>query len=118
MSDSGEINSPSTIRLGLRENLSQFSLLVLVNAYCDHEDRSGRTEIARPGLNEFAGYLAVGATAFVTGYIAAATHTLRPDPFYLGIGYAVFGLALSVLAIRDTSEHVRLDEIKHDGAYQ
>ena len=61
------------------------------------------------GLNEFAGYLAVGATAFVTGYIAAATHTLRPDPFYLGIGYAVLGLALSVLAIRDTSEHVRLE---------
>ena len=65
------------------------------------------------GLNEFAGYLAVGATAFVTGYIAAATHTLRPDPFYLGIGYAVFGLALSVLAIRDTSEHVRLEAGKH-----
>jgi MFS family permease len=64
------------------------------------------------GLNEFAGYLAVGATAFVTGYIAAATHVLRPDPFYLGIGYAVLGLALSVLVIRDTSEHVRLEADK------
>src|SRR6266850_2485610 len=58
------------------------------------------------GLNEFAGYLAVGTTAFVTGYIAAATHALRPDPFYLGIAYAMPGLALSVLVIRDTSEHV------------
>jgi MFS family permease len=65
------------------------------------------------GLNEFAGYLAVGTTAFVTGYIAAATHNLRPDPFYLGIGYAVLGLTLSVLAIRDTSEHVRLEAGKH-----
>jgi MFS family permease len=64
------------------------------------------------GLNEFAGYLAVGATAFVTGYIAAATHALRPDPFYLGIGYAVLGLTLSVLVIRDTSEHVRLEADK------
>jgi len=64
------------------------------------------------GLNEFAGYLAVGATAFLTGYIAAATHALRPDPFYLGIGYAVLGLALSVLVIRDTSEHVRLEADK------
>ena len=62
------------------------------------------------GLNEFAGYLAVGTTAFVTGYIAAATHALRPDPFYLGIAYAMPGLALSVLVIRDTSEHVRLDK--------
>jgi MFS family permease len=65
------------------------------------------------GLNEFAGYLAVGATAFATGYIAAATHALRPDPFYLGIGYAVFGLALSVFAIGDTSAHVQLEAGKH-----
>jgi MFS family permease len=64
------------------------------------------------GLNEFAGYLAVGATAFVTGYIAATTHALRPDPFYIGIAYAVLGLALSVLVIRDTSEHVRLEAEK------
>jgi MFS family permease len=65
------------------------------------------------GLNEFAGYLAVGVTAFATGYVAAATHALRPDPFYLGIGYAVFGLALSVFAIRDTSGHVSLEADKH-----
>lgn len=65
------------------------------------------------GLNEFAGYLAVGATAFVTGYIAAATHTLRPDPFYLGIGYAVLGFALSVFVVKDTTEHVRLEADKH-----
>jgi MFS family permease len=65
------------------------------------------------GLNEFAGYLAVGATAFVTGYIAAVTHSLRPDPFYIGIIYAVLGLALSISVIRDTSEHVRLESDKH-----
>jgi len=68
------------------------------------------------GLNEFAGYLAVAATAFATGYIAAATHALRPEPFYLGIGYAVFGLVLSVFAIRDTSQHVRLEADKHPKA--
>src|SRR5438105_669391 len=60
------------------------------------------------GLNEFAGYLAVGITAFLTGYIAAQ-YGLRPAPFYLGIGYAVLGLALSVLLVRDTREHVRLE---------
>jgi MFS family permease len=68
------------------------------------------------GLNECAGYLAVGATAFATGYIAAATHALRPEPFYLGIGYAVFGLVLSVFAIRDTSQHVRLEVAEHPKA--
>jgi MFS family permease len=65
------------------------------------------------GLNEFAGYLAVGVTAFLTGYIAASAHALRPDPFYLGIAYAVIGFGLSVFAVRDTSEHVRLEASKH-----
>jgi MFS family permease len=60
------------------------------------------------GLNEFAGYLAVGVTAFLTGYIAAH-YGLRPAPFYLGIGYAILGLALSVLLVRDTRDHVRLE---------
>ena len=58
------------------------------------------------GLNEFAGYLAVGVTAFLTGYIAGH-YGLRPAPFYLGIGYAILGLVLSVLLVRDTREHVR-----------
>jgi len=68
------------------------------------------------GLNEFAGYLAVGATAFVTGYIAAASHALRPDPFYLGIAYSVLGLALSVWLVRDTSQHVRIEAEKQPEA--
>jgi len=42
------------------------------------------------GLNEFAGYLSVGVTAFLTGYLAER-YGLRPVPFYLGIAYAVLG---------------------------
>ena len=60
------------------------------------------------GVNEFAGYVAVGATAFLTGYLASR-YGLRPVPFYLGIGYAAFGLVLSVLFVRDTRAHVRLE---------
>jgi MFS family permease len=69
------------------------------------------------GLNEFAGYLAVGVTAFLTGYIAAA-YGLRPAPFYLGIGYAVLGLSLSAYCVRDTTEHVRLEMAAHGQAAQ
>lgn len=65
------------------------------------------------GLNECAGYLMVGVTAFVTGWIAAESGALRPAPFYLGIGYAVVGLALSVLLVRDTRDHVRLEASRH-----
>jgi MFS family permease len=65
------------------------------------------------GLNEFAGYLTVGLTAFLTGWIASETGALRPEPFYLGIGYAVLGLGLSVLLVRDTSAHVRQEAGRH-----
>src|SRR5262245_47017264 len=58
------------------------------------------------GLNEFAGYGGLGITALLTGYIAAHAG-LRPEPFYLGIVYAVLGLGLSLLAVRDTSGYVR-----------
>ena len=70
------------------------------------------------GINEFAGYLMVGVTAFLTGWIASETGALRPDPFYLGIGYAVVGLALSILLVRDTADHVRLEASKHAKAAQ
>src|SRR5216684_2673397 len=53
------------------------------------------------GLNEFAGYIAVGATAFLTGWLASR-YGLRPVPIYLGIGYAILGSILSILLIRDT----------------
>ncbi len=64
------------------------------------------------GLNEFAGYLSVGVTAFLTGYIAQR-YGLRPAPFYLGIAYAMLGLALSIVVVRDTRHHVGLEIARH-----
>ncbi|MGE4307387.1 MAG: MFS transporter [Novosphingobium sp.] len=64
------------------------------------------------GLNEFAGYLAVGVTAFLTGYLASR-YGLRPVPIYLGIAYAALGLVLSILLIRDTRDHVRVETAGH-----
>ncbi|MBZ9990755.1 MFS transporter [Mesorhizobium sp. BH1-1-5] len=64
------------------------------------------------GLNEFAGYLAVGVTAFLTGYLASR-YGFRPVPIYLGVGYAILGAALSILLVRDTREHVRQELANH-----
>jgi MFS family permease len=64
------------------------------------------------GLNEFAGYLAVGATAYLTGYLASE-YGLRPAPIYLGVAYAILGAALSILLVRDTRDHVRLETAAH-----
>jgi len=59
------------------------------------------------GLNECAGYLAVAAAAFATGWVAARTG-LRPEPFYLGVGFVAAGLLLS-LAVRDTAAHAAME---------
>jgi MFS family permease len=73
------------------------------------------------GLNEFAGYFAVAASALATGWIAAH-HGLRPEPFYLGVAYVVAGLGLSLLAVRETrqfAEHEhRLAGVAEPGAAQ
>ena len=63
------------------------------------------------GLNEAAGYTAVGATALLTGYLAT-THGLRPVPELIGVVFVAAGLALS-LAVRDTAAHVALELAQH-----
>lgn len=66
------------------------------------------------GLNEFAGYFAVAASAVATGWIAAHWG-LRPEPFYLGVGYVALGLGLSALVVRETRHHVQ-QEVRLAGA--
>ncbi len=67
------------------------------------------------GLNEAAGYLAVSITALLTGFIAAEAG-LRPEPFYLGIGYAALGLGLSALFVRETHDHASFEAADHESA--
>jgi len=57
------------------------------------------------GVNECAGYVALAASALATGWMAAR-YGLRPQPFYLGIGYAFIGLGLSSVLVRDTRQFV------------
>ncbi|WP_035357753.1 MFS transporter [Edaphobacter aggregans] len=64
------------------------------------------------GLNEFAGYIAVGFTAWITGYIASV-YALRPQPFYLGIGVVFAGLLLSFLFTKETRPYAILEAKLH-----
>ncbi|WP_104119265.1 MFS transporter [Arthrobacter sp. B1805] len=68
------------------------------------------------GLNEAAGYLGVSITALATGYIAAE-HGLRPGPFLLGAAYIALGLGLSVLFVRETHHHAKLEASQHGATY-
>lgn len=65
------------------------------------------------GLNEAAGYGAVAVTSLAAGYLAAR-YGLRPAPFLLGVSYAVLGLGLSALWVRETRDHARLEASRHD----
>jgi MFS family permease len=58
------------------------------------------------GLNEAAGYIAVSLAALASGYLAAA-YALRPQPFYLGVVFALAGLIVSVFFVRETHGHAR-----------
>lgn len=63
------------------------------------------------GLNEAAGYVAVGATALLTGYLATS-YGLRPVPELIGVVFVAAGLALSIV-VGDTAEHVALELANH-----
>jgi MFS family permease len=67
------------------------------------------------GFNEAAGYGAVALTAVVAGYLAAR-YGLRPAPFLLGLSYALIGLGLSTVFVRETRGHAQL-EATHHGAH-
>jgi MFS family permease len=67
------------------------------------------------GLNEAAGYGAVSLAALASGYLAA-TYALRPQPFYLGVGFALAGLLLSVFFVRESHGHARHEARLRGGA--
>ncbi len=60
------------------------------------------------GINEAAGYLSVGAVAFLSASIANV-YGVRPYPFYIGIVLAIFGLLSSIFLIKDTRGFVQLE---------
>ncbi|MQM26882.1 MFS transporter [Glycomyces albidus] len=66
------------------------------------------------GLNEAAGYGAVAAASALAGYLAGE-YGLRPVPFLVGLAYAVLGIAVTVLAVRETRGHARFETANHTG---
>lgn len=90
----------ANVLLGINQGLTWSSTIVMKIDLVGERNRG-----LAMGLNESAGYLAVGLVAFLTGWIASE-HGLRPYPFYLGIGFAVIGLLASYFLINDTIGHV------------
>lgn len=90
----------ANVLLGINQGLTWSSTVVMKIDLVGEKQRGFAM-----GLNEFAGYIAVAAVAFLTGWIAA-TYGLRPYPFYTGIALSLLGLLGSWLFVKDTRHHV------------
>ncbi|GLX99585.1 MFS transporter [Herbidospora sp. NBRC 101105] len=93
----------ANVLLGINQGLT-WSATVIMKIDLVGPERRGLAM----GFNESAGYLAVAVTALVTGYLAEL-YGLRPAPFLLGLAYAVIGLGLSAVWVRETRGFVSLE---------
>lgn len=91
----------ANVLLGISQGLTWSSTVVMKMDLVGEKQRG-----LAMGINEFAGYLAVGIIAFLTGYIAE-NYGIRPYPFYIGIVMSVLGLLLSWIWVKDTHRFVK-----------
>jgi len=94
----------ANILLGINQGLTWSSTVVMKIDLVGEKDRG-----LAMGINEFAGYFAVGIVAFLTGIIAQK-YGITPYPFYLGIGISIIGLLLTLFFVRDTRKFVNKEQ--------
>jgi MFS family permease len=94
----------ANILLGINQGLTWSSTVVMKIDLVGQKDRG-----LAMGINEFAGYFAVGVVAFLTGVIAQK-YGVTPYPFYLGIGISIIGLLLTLFFVRDTRKFVNKEQ--------
>jgi MFS family permease len=93
----------ANVFLGLNQGLTWSSTVVMKIDLVGPKNRGFAM-----GINEAAGYIAVGAVAFLSASIANA-YDVRPYPFYIGILLSILGLLLSIFLIKDTRGFVQLE---------
>lgn len=90
----------ANILLGVSQGLTWSSTVVMKMDLVGEKQRG-----LAMGINEFAGYLAVGIVAFLTSFIAEK-YGVRPYPFYIGIAISILGLLLTIIWVKDTKKFV------------
>jgi MFS family permease len=96
----------SNVLLGIHQGLTWSSTVLMKIDLVGQKDRG-----LAMGLNEFAGYIAVGLMALLTGYIAEE-YGVSPYPFYLGFAVAVVGLLLTIILVKETTQFMKLEQVK------
>jgi MFS family permease len=92
----------ANILLGLNQGLAWSSTVVMKIDLAEEKNRG-----LAMGLNEFAGYFAVGLITFLVAYLAAE-YGLRPYPFFVGVVFSIAGLVCSIFFIKDTRSQMTL----------
>jgi MFS family permease len=86
----------ANVLLGISQGLTWSSTVVMKIDLVGEKNRG-----LAMGLNEFAGYFAVGIVAFFTGFVANK-YGITPYPFYIGIFISFVGLILTAIWVKDT----------------
>lgn len=95
----------ANMMLGISQGLTWSSTVVMKIDLVGEKDRG-----LAMGLNEFAGYFAVGVVAFFSGYVANK-YGITPYPFYIGVGISVIGFLLTLFLVRDTRLHTHKESM-------
>lgn len=96
----------ANILLGISQGLTWSSTVVMKIDLVGDKDRG-----LAMGMNEFAGYFAVGVIAFLSGYLANR-YGITPYPFYLGVVISILGLLLTLFFVKDTQHFVHHESKK------
>ncbi len=100
----------ANLLLGVSQGLTWSSTVVMKIDLVGEKERG-----LAMGLNEFAGYFAVGVVAFLTGFIASR-YGITPYPFYLGIFISLSGFLLTFFWVRDTRHFVHKESATNQTA--
>jgi MFS family permease len=95
----------ANVLLGISQGLTWSSTVVMKIDLVGEKDRG-----LAMGLNEFAGYFAVGIVAYLTGYVASE-YGITPYPFYIGIFISITGFLLTLFFVKDTRHFVHKESI-------
>ncbi len=90
----------ANVLLGVSQGLTWSSTVVMKIDLVGEKDRG-----LAMGINEFAGYFAVGVVAYLSA-IVAHDFGITPYPFYIGVMLSILGLFTSWLWVKDTVHHV------------
>jgi len=93
----------ANVILGISQGLAWSSAVVMKIDLVGEKNRG-----LAMGLNEFAGYLAVGIGAWISAYLAAL-YGIRPIVFNIGFVIAILGLLLTFFLIKDTQHYINVE---------